>query len=220
MIRQLIVATLASSTAWSVALADDAGTSKVMGAVDIAPGQHAGEVSTVNGSIHIGENAVVGHTNTVNGSVTLERRATAAELTTVNGSVHVRDEARVTGQVHSVNGALSVDNGADVKGDLGNVNGGILVAAAHVGGSIDTTTGGITLGPNAHIDGNVTMQKDSSWFHFGFQEIPRVVIGPGTVVKGRLRFERKVALYVSDHATIGPVEGATVVKFSGNSPPQ
>jgi len=220
MIRQLIVATVVSNSAWSVALAEDAVTSKVMGAVDIAPGQQAGEVSTVNGSLRIGENAVVGHANTVNGSVNLERRATAAELTTVNGSVHVHDEARVTGQVHSVNGSLSVDNGADVKGDLGNVNGGIQVAAAHVGGSIDTTNGGISLGPNARIDGNVTLHKDSSWFHFGFQEIPRVVIGPGTVVKGKLRFERKVALYVSDHAMIGPVEGATPVKFSGNNPPR
>jgi hypothetical protein len=38
-------------------------------------------------------------------------------------------------------------------------------------------------------------------------------------VKGTLRFERPVELYVSDRATIGPVEGATPVKFSGDRPP-
>jgi cytoskeletal protein CcmA (bactofilin family) len=219
MIRQFIVAMFALSAAWGLAFADDTATSRVIGSVDIAPGQHSGDVATVNGSIHIGENAVVGHTNTVNGSVTLDRRATAAELSSVNGSIHVHDGARVTGKVHAVNGSLHVEDGAEVIGDLGNVNGNIQVAAAHIGGSIDTTNGGITLGPNAHIDGGITMEKDSSWFHFGFADVPRVVVGPGTAVKGRLRFERKVALYVSDRATIGPVEGATVVRFPGDHPP-
>jgi len=46
----------------------------------------------------------------------------------------------------------------------------------------------------------------------------RVVIGPGAVVKGTLSFQREVKLYVSDRATIGPVEGATVNKFSGEHP--
>jgi hypothetical protein len=220
MIRQLTVAILACGAAASAALAEDAGASKVVGSIDIAAGQHTGEVSTVNGSIHIGANAVVGHTNTVNGGVNLERGATASDLTTVNGSVHVHDQARVLGEVHSVNGSLTVEDGADVKGNLGNVNGGIHVAAAHVGGAIGTTAGSITVGPNAHVDGGITMERDSSWFHFGVQEVPRVVIGPGSVVKGKLWFKRRVALYVSDHATIGPVEGATVSKFSGDHPPQ
>jgi hypothetical protein len=44
------------------------------------------------------------------------------------------------------------------------------------------------------------------------------VIGPGAVVKGELRFEREVRLYVSDTATIGNVVGATPVKFSGDRP--
>ena len=47
---------------------------------------------------------------------------------------------------------------------------------------------------------------------------PRVVIGPGSVVKGPLNFERDVDLYVSDHATIGTVTGATPIRFSGDRP--
>jgi cytoskeletal protein CcmA (bactofilin family) len=220
MIRQFIVGLFALSAASSLAFADDTETSRVVGSVDIAAGQHSGEVSTVNGSIHIGPDAVVGRTNTVNGSITLERRATAVEVTSVNGSIHLHEGARVTGQIHAVNGSLHIEDGADVKGDLGNVNGSIQVGAAHIGGSIDTTNGGITLGPNAHIDGSITMHKDSSWFHFGFEDVPHVVIGPGTVVKGKLHFERKVALYVSDRAMIGPVEGATAIRFPGDHPPQ
>jgi len=48
----------------------------------------------------------------------------------------------------------------------------------------------------------------------------RVIVGPGSVVKGTLRFERPVELYVSDRATIGSVEGATPIKFSGDRPPR
>jgi len=40
-----------------------------------------------------------------------------------------------------------------------------------------------------------------------------------SVVGGTLRFERKVNLYVSERATIGRVEGATAVRFSGDRPP-
>jgi DUF4097 and DUF4098 domain-containing protein YvlB len=226
MIRQLILAILALAifalgvvnAASSVAFAADAAISKVMGSIDISDGQHAGDLSTVNGSIHVGENAVVGRANTVNGSISLGQHSAAVELETVNGSISVSDGARVTGPVHTVNGSLRVDNGADVTGGLGNVNGGIRIATAHVGGQIDTATGDIDIGPKAQVDGGIHMEKDTSWFHWGFEHTPRVVIGPGTVVKGPLRFERRVDLYVSDRATIGTVEGATAVKFSGDRP--
>jgi cytoskeletal protein CcmA (bactofilin family) len=200
----------------------DSRTSKVNGSISIGPGEHTGDLSTVNGSIHVGDDAVVGHVKTINGSVKIESRATANTLNTVNGSIDVRDGAHVHGSVHAVNGSLHVNNAAEVSGELTNVNGGIHVEGAHVVGSIDTSSGGIDLGPNAHIDGNVVVEKDNSW-HFGFWNVPqppRVVIEPGTVVKGKLHFERDVKLYVSDHATIGAVEGAEVVKFSGDRPPE
>ena len=74
----------------------------------------------------------------------------------------------------------------------------------------------------AHVDGGIHVEKDISWFHIWFwsEDTSRVVIGPGSVVGGTLRFERKVNLYVSDRATIGRVEGATAVSFSGNRPPE
>ena len=225
MIRKLILTVLAlgatlclALSAPRMALAAETAISKVMGSIDVAPGEHTGDVSTVNGSIHIGADATVGHANTVNGSVQMDPRAAASGLTTVNGSIHVQDHGRVSGNIHLVNGSVHVDDAADVSGDIANVNGGIRIGAAHVGGSIDTTTGTIDLGPNARIDGNVVMQRDTGW-HFGFHSIPRVVVEPGTIVKGKLRFEREVKLYVSERATIGPVEGASVVKFSGDHPP-
>ena len=206
-----------------VARAADTSISKVMGSIDIAADQHTGDVSTVNGSIHIGENAVVGQADTVNGSISVGRHATAAKLVTVNGSIHLSEAVHVTGTVQTVNGSLTVANGADVAGRLSNVNGAIRVAAAHVGGLIDTATGDIELGPNAHVDGGIHVDKeDSSWFRiwFWWDDTPRVVVGPGSVVGGTLSFERSVKLYVSDRATIGPVEGATAVRFSGDRPPK
>jgi cytoskeletal protein CcmA (bactofilin family) len=101
---------------------------------------------------------------------------------------------------------------------LANVNGGIRVTAAHVGGDVETVTGGIEIGPDAHVDGGVIVHKEHS-SDSETRSPPRIVIGPGSVVKGPLRFERPVELYVSDRATIGPVEGATPVRFSGDRPP-
>jgi cytoskeletal protein CcmA (bactofilin family) len=226
MIRKFVVTVLTSGAALGLELcaitqvagAHDGNQSKVLGAIDVPPGDHTGDVSTVNGSIHIGADAVVGHASTVNGSVRMEARATANELSTTNGTVDVREGGHVMGDIHTVNGAVHVEDGADISGDLGNVNGSIHIGAAHLHGSIDTTNGSMYLGPNAHIDGAVIMEPDSGW-HMGNESIPRVVIEPGTVVKGKMRFERKVTLYVSDHATIGPVEGAQPVTFSGDHPP-
>jgi cytoskeletal protein CcmA (bactofilin family) len=206
-----------------LAMAEESGMSKVNGSINIGAGEHRGNLSTVNGSIHIGTMAAVGKANTVNGSLNVDSGATAGGLTTVNGAIDIRDGAHVQGNINSVNGSLHVDQAADVTGNLSNVNGSIRVAASHVGGSIDTYNGSIELGPNAHIDGDVHVEKDNSW-HFGFfwgtSREPRVVVAPGTVVRGKLRFEREVKLYVSDRATIGAVEGAEVIKFSGDHPPE
>jgi DUF4097 and DUF4098 domain-containing protein YvlB len=198
---------------------DEDGIHNVNSSIHVASGEHSGDLSTVNGSIHISENAVVGHASTVNGSVALEAHAAATEVGTVNGSIDLREGTHVNGSVHTVNGSVRVADGAEVTGDLANVNGNIHVATAHIGGSIKSASGGMDLGPNAQVDGDVRISKDTSW-HFGFQSIPRVVVEPGTVVKGKLHFERPVALYVSDRARIGPVEGAEVRKFSGDRPPE
>ena len=216
-----VVSVLTGCAVCCVARAADTAISKVMGSIDIGAGEHSGDVSTVNGSIHIGENAVVGRADTVNGSISVERHATAAKLMTVNGTIHLKEAVRVTGSVQAVNGAVTVADGADVAGTLSNVNGAIRVAAAHVAGLIDTVTGDIEIGPNAHVDGGLHVERDTGSFHIWFwsEDSPRVVVGPGSVVGGTLKFERKVNLYVSDRATIGRVEGATAVRFSGDRPP-
>jgi predicted acyltransferase (DUF342 family) len=210
---------LVLSIAATARAGDGDSIASVMGSITVNAGEHRGDLTTVNGSIRIGESAVVGEAKTVNGSVTLEAHATAAEVRTVNGSVHLNDGAQVSGRVHTVNGSLSLARGANVTGSLANVNGGIHVDAAHVGGDVETVNGGIEIGPDAHVDGGVIIRKNQSDHGDERNTPPRVVVGPGSVVKGTLRFERPVELYVSDRATIGTVEGATPIRFTGDRPP-
>lgn len=203
----------ASGVVWAAAE-----TSRVMGSIEVAADEHTGDLSTVNGSVQVGDNAVVGRARTVNGSVKLGPHASAAEAVTVNGAIHLQEGVQVSGDVHTVNGGLTLENGADVRGNLKNVNGRIRVAAAHVGGGITTVTGSVELGPNARVDGGIHVEKGSG-SHESENPPPRIVVGPGSVVGGTLDFERPVKLYVSDRATIGPVQGATPVKFPGDRPP-
>jgi hypothetical protein len=192
-------------------------TEIVMGSVHIEPGGHAGDVSTVNGAVHIGDNAVVGKAGVVNGAITIGAHATASGAEAVNGPIKVLDGAGISGGVGTVNGPITLADGADVKGKVSNVNGPIKIAAAHVGGNIETVSGDIDLGPNGHVDGGILVEHDSSWFKSS--DVPRIVIRAGSVVKGTLHFDRPVVLYVSDQASIGPVQGATARTFSGDEPP-
>jgi DUF4097 and DUF4098 domain-containing protein YvlB len=174
--------------------------SKVNGSVEVAAGHKVNDdVSTVNGSVSIGDGAAVDDASTVNGSIHLGPRASARELSAVNGR-------------------LTLDQDSTVNGEVSNVNGDIRIAGAHVSGNIQTYNGDIDVSVNSRIDGDIIVKKStSSWFSF-HEKAPRIVIGPGAIVKGTMRFEREVELYVSDKATIGAVVGATPKKFSGDSP--
>jgi hypothetical protein len=99
------------------------------------------------------------------------------------------------------------------------VNGTIALTAAQVAGALETMNGDISLHGATHIDGGILVRKPTSSFINWERSAPRVVIGPGVSVAGDLRFERQVRLYVSERATIGPVTGATPIRFSGEDPP-
>jgi DUF4097 and DUF4098 domain-containing protein YvlB len=196
---------------------DGDGSTKVNGSVHIPAGKAAEEARTVNGSIHIDDNAAVTSAGTINGSVRLGAHATATSAKTVNGAITLGDGAHVSGSAGSVNGDLILASGAEVSGALSNVNGKIELNSAHVGGGIKTISGNISIAGASHVEGGILVEKPSSTLFNS--EDPTIVIGPGAVVQGDLRFERKVKLYVSDKATIGNVTGATAIAFSGDNPP-
>ena len=202
------------------AFAEDEDVDKVNGSIRIDDGQSAGDLSTVNGSIRIGDKAKARELETVNGSISMGSDATATEIENVNGSVTMGARSRLEGRIESVNGSITLDDGVEVVGSVENVNGKIRLEAARVGGGIVTTNGGIDVLGNSRVEGGIHVEKPSgSWFSFGKDDPPRIVIGPGAVVNGTLRFDREVELYVSDKATVGTIVGATPVKFAGDRPP-
>jgi hypothetical protein len=194
-------------------------SSKVNGSVRIPAGRAPGVAETVNGGIDIDANATVTSAKTVNGGIRLSAHASADSVSTVNGGITLDDGARVVGSAESVNGTMTLRSGAEVGGLLENVNGKIELVSARVAGGIKTVNGNISITGNSHVERGILVQKGSNGLiHFG-NDVPRIVIGPGSTVEGDLRFEREVQLYVSDHATIGPVTGATAIAFSGSTPP-
>jgi len=215
--RSLIV--LAMGVALScTACAGGSDTDKVNGSISVSAGQPATDVSTVNGAVRIADNAQVKSANTVNGGITLGDGAQATELDTVNGSITMGAKASVSGTVEAVNGGIHLANGADIKGKLSNVNGDINLDNAHIGGGIETTAADITITGSSKVEGGIHVQKPSGMNFGGNNKVPKIVIGPGATVTGALDFEREVELHVSDRATIGAVRGATVQKFSGDTP--
>jgi DUF4097 and DUF4098 domain-containing protein YvlB len=229
-------------TLWALLLsipllaAADGNVSKVNGTIRIEAGQVAGDLGTVNGSITIEDGASAQEVETVNGSVTLGDRATVREIETVNGGIRMGDQAKaesidtvngslklgpggqISGDVEAVNGSISLAKGSDIRGRVENVNGRMELDSAHVGGGLETTNGSITIGRGSRIEGGILVEKPRGTNWSGTRKRPMIVIGPDTIVQGELKFEHEVDLYVSDNAKVGPITGATAIRFSGEGP--
>ena len=238
----LTLLALASAACGSAPDNDPRSGHTVNGSISVSADQHNGDVSTVNGSIRTADKTVMGQASTVNGGITLGAGATAttlrtvnggitlgagataASLSSVNGGIHAASSARVSGAISTVNGSVTLDRSVDISGRLSNVNGRIQLDAAHVGGGIQTVGGDIDIGAHSNVEGGILVKNNCSsgvlsWIFSQGCKSSVVVIGPGAVVKGTLKFEHEVKLYVSDSATIGPVEGAKTISYTSEQPP-
>lgn len=220
MLRYVLPLLLALNATAVAAGNDDLDIDKVNGSIHVPDNATAGKLSTVNGGVRIGSGAHARSVETVNGGIDVGAGASVDSLETVNGGLRIGEKAKVAKTVETVNGSITLDNGVDVAGKLSNVNGGIRLDNAHVGGGIETVSGDIEVGANSRVEGGIVVEADHSWFRIGSGRLPRIVIGPHATVQGTLTFKRDVELYVSDSATVGNIEGAKAVKFSGDKPPQ
>jgi len=181
-------------------------------------------LKTVNGQIRVDDGATIENATTVNGGVRISDNVRAHSLTTVNGSVTLGAGSIADGEVKAVNGRLSLERGATVTGDVSNVNGEIELSGATVGGDLTTVTGDIELADQSVLRGDLVVEEPSGWSlnSDGKRRKPRIVIGPGSRVEGRIRLERKVELFISESAEVGGVEGEMslddAVRFSGDRP--
>lgn len=218
--RCLLALTVALALIGPTAVAADRDIDKVNGSITVEAGERYGDLGTVNGSINIGAGARVADAETVNGSIRVAENVQAGGLSTVNGSIRVATNATVNDGIGTVNGSIFVDRGGNIRGDVETVNGAIGLVDTDVGGGVETTNGDVTVGAGSHVKGGLRYVKPSKqWISFGKRKPPRVVIGPNARVDGPLVFEREVVLYVHGTARIGPVSGATAVRYDGATPP-
>lgn len=218
--RCLLALALSLALAAPGAMAVERDIDKVNGSITVDAGERYGDLGTVNGSITIGAGAHVADAETVNGSIRVSENVRVAGLSTVNGRIQVATGVAVQDDVSTVNGGIFVDRGGSVGGDVGSVNGAIGLVDTDVGGGLETVNGDITVGIGSHVKGGIHYQKPGKqWISFGKRKPPRVVIGPNARVDGPLLFEREVVLYVHGSARIGPVTGATAVRYDGATPP-
>lgn len=223
MVRMSCILGLALSLAVAPAMADGRDIDKVNGSITAEAGETYGELSTVNGSIRVEAGTIVDSAETVNGSIRVADDARSGSLSTVNGKIHVGANVEVDGDLETVNGSVFVDRAGRVDGDIETVNGSIGLVDTDLAGDIATVNGDITVGIGSHVRGGITVEKpDNSWFPFSFgkREPQRIVIAQDTRVDGPLVFERDVKLYVHASAEIGPVTGATAVRYEGDTAPQ
>jgi len=200
------------------------GATTVNGSISVGDGAVVtGDLNTVNGKIRVGDDATIEDAQTVNGSLSISDGVVADELSTVNGSVSVGENAKVNGVIEAVNGAITVERNTTVADDVGNVNGSIDLRGSEVAGNVSTVNGDIELQDAAVVTGDIIVEKPSSWgFGNKNRRKPKIIIGPGSEVRGKIELEQEVELFISETAKVGGVEGVMsmndAVRFSGERP--
>jgi predicted acyltransferase (DUF342 family) len=194
--------------------------SRVMGGLHAGTGEVVGDFETVNGGISIDDRARAGHLSTVNGGIDIEDDAQAASATTVNGGIEVGERARITGDLTTVNGGIRVDFLTKIGGNVETVNGAITIRQSDVAGNVELVNGDVMIGAKSHVHGSVIVRRNKG-VSVGWgrkPKVPRIIIGPGAMVDGDLRFEREVELYVHTTARIGNVIGAKAISYTDTIP--
>jgi len=204
--------------------AEASGATSVNGSISIGENARVtGNVKTVNGTIRVDAGATIEKASTVNGAVRIARGVQSESLNTVNGSIKVGEQAFVDGEIAAVNGRITIESGSRVSNNVSNVNGQIELAGTEVGGNLKTVNGDVSLEGESVIKGDLIVEEKSGWgWGKSNSRKPRIVIGPGSRVEGKIILKREVELYISESAEVGGVEGEMTMgdaeRFSGKRP--
>lgn len=219
-----IALAVALSTAMGAALANPPDLSKVNGSLTAEAGRAYGDIDTVNGSIRVESKATARDVETVNGSITMDTDSKAEDIGTVNGKIILRNgvnarsvetvngaivgvsNIRVLHGVEAVNGSIEIGAHSTINRNVETVNGGITLLTTSVLGHVETVNGNILIGDKTVIGGDLSVRKPTGWgINWGKPRTPRIILGPNSVVKGNLVFEREVELYVHESAKYGSI---------------
>jgi len=199
------------------------GQSTVNGSISVGSGVIiSGSLDSVNGSIDVGDNTQLRDASVVNGRISLGDGITADDVGSVNGRIQIGENAKISGDVSAVNGGIELRTGSSIGRDVSNVNGRINVAGTEIGGDLSTVTGDIFLTSNSVLRGDLIIEKPGGWSWSESSDKPRIVIGPGSKVLGKIIAKREIDLFVSDSAEVGGVTGKAsmdqAIRFSGDQP--
>lgn len=193
--------------------------SRVNGGITAEAGNTYGDLDTVNGGISVRKGATAEDVETVNGGISIDDDASVSSVSAVNGGIRGGERVKVARGVETVNGGIRFNFNSKIGGDISTVNGGITIKQTTVNGKLRTVSGDITVGAQSLVEGGILVEKPHG-INWGKPRIPRVVIGPNATVKGELRFEREVELFVHSSAKVGAVSGATARSYTDKLPPK
>ena len=182
-----------------------------------------GSLETVNGAIRIDDRVQFRQASTVNGGIRIGSDVTADGVESVNGGIELGENARVTGEVSAVNGKIELGAGGAVAGDVSNVNGNLEITGSEIAGDVRTVSGDVWVSDNSTIGGDLVIEKPNGWgWSRKLRDKPKVVVGPGSRIIGKIVAEREIELFISDSAQVGEVTGEVAMedaeRFSGQRP--
>lgn len=197
------------------------------------------DLKTVNGSIKTGKDYVLGNVRTVNGEIRLGANTQAKVVRSVNGDVQVGSGSKVqqlqtvngdqrisgtfiAGDVSSVNGAIRLKDNCQVDGSVITNNGRVFLENSRIYRNLEMADGYIEL-DHATVTGDVVVRKKGFWEYVNLDHLfdffpPKIIIGPNSVIEGRLIVNRPAKLYVHESAKIASIEGVEARYYSGSKP--
>lgn len=193
----------------------------VNGSITIGHHSNVGDLSTVNGSVKVASNSTVGEANTVNGSVIFAESVTAISADTVNGSIKLGENCKIQEAVETVNGSIVANAGCEIGGDFETVNGKLKAINTKIRGQVKTVNGSIVMLDGTVVYEDIVIKKSKGFFNKSKNKKPKVILGKNVVVKGDLKFEKPVKLYIHDTADVDSdgVENAEITTYSGDDSP-
>jgi hypothetical protein len=186
----------------------------------IARAEHTGSIYQVDGSIDLAPGAKADNLSGVSTRITLQQGAQANRLRTVDGAIDLAPRATARGDVMSVDGPVHLAPDAHVLGNVQTLTSPITLTDAVVGGRLETVSGTLRISGASLVSNGIVLRKPNP--HDSGADIerrPTVIIGPQAKVMGKVIAERGGTVWISRSAKVGPVEGATVHWFQGDTPP-
>lgn len=191
----------------------------INGEIKVGKGYTLGDVRSVNGEIQLGQDNTAKVVSTVNGDIGINKGSQVELVRSVNGNLRVSG-VKVSGDVTSVNGRIKALDNSQIAGNVRTTNGKIFLRDAKVHQNVQMSDGNIEL-RDTLIEGDVVVTEKRIWEYlsldFDFFR-PKIIVGPNTIITGKIKSNRRIKLFVHESAQIAGIEGAEARYYSSDTP--